>query len=394
MSGGNLLPIPIEPSEDTLRMMDEKFKPVSDDRFMYSLQQKKWSIEQVSSFTSHLEISYTYTKREYDRILVLKETYNLDYFNDHQKYFSIAVELLSKMRSTLSAYKKIVNGFPPKKKRGKHPRKEVSAYNRTPLFNGEYSQDCFGWDVYADDAAKRMFDELNRYLQLSKECLGTCLSIIDDEKAIRANPDQALPRYRRSYDRSVKGNQQLILLLEENNVPIGHDLVKAMEDAEDVMQLIAELFHTLTSSEFNFFCACKAIHDGRQAGLTPNEIAAFGIERKEAALRLRLLLSHIMELAEQRDDVIGWEGMLNGKFVMHLLFWCGWDGSKNESMLKCVVDGCRGVIGVVKMGAVQRWKRKLAPLANALIKEQQDRFNQDMDAFVDSFSDEPSLMTN
>ena len=101
-----------------------------------------------------------------------------------------------------------------------------------------------------------------------------------------------------------------------------------------------------------------------------------------------------MELVEQRDDVIGWKNMLAGKFVMHVLFWCGWDGSKNETMLKCISTRCQGIIGVVQMGAVMAERRKLVNIDNSVIKEQQDAFNQEMDAFVDSFLDEKPQDSN
>ena len=43
-------PLYIEASEETLRMLDEKFKPVAEDRFIYSLQQKHWTIEDCRNF--------------------------------------------------------------------------------------------------------------------------------------------------------------------------------------------------------------------------------------------------------------------------------------------------------------------------------------------------------
>lgn len=91
-----------------------------------------------------------------------------------------------------------------------------------------------------------------------------------------------------------------------------------------------------------------------------------------------------MELAEQRDDVIGWEGMLDGCFVMRLLFWCGWNGSKNEALLNYITKRCEGKVNVVKMGAVMRHKRLLVTINNDDIRQQQDTFNAEIDAFVDA----------
>lgn len=383
-----------EPSEETLRVIDEKFTPISDERYLSALQQKNWKIEDIHTFISRLRISYEYTHSEYHRMLKLKETYNLDYPSDHKRYFSTAIELMSKMRSTLSAFIKIIDGFNPKKKRGKKYKNDANAYDRTPLFNGSYSRDMFGWESYSDKSVRDMHDNLNDYLQLAGNIIDTCIEIIDEEKAIRSNPELAYPRYENSFKRSVKANRRLIEMMDQGNVNIDNDIVKAMDDADDVKQLIASLFHEINHADFNFFCACKRIKDGRNAGLTEDELTAFGNENAEKAFRLRILLDHIMELAEQRDDVIGWKGMLAGKFVMHLLFWCGWDGSKNENMLRCISKPCAGIIGVVKMGAVLTEKRKLVNIDNEEIKEKQNTFNQEIDAFVDSFSTESTNNSN
>ena len=166
---------------------------------------------------------------------------------------------------------------------------------------------------------------------------------------------------------------------------VNHDIVKAMEEAEDVKLLIAQLYHAFNHSDFNFYCACKTISDGRKAGLTPEEATLFGKDSIVKVTRIQTLLDHILELTEQRDDAIGWEGMLDGEFVMHLLFWCGWNGSKNEALLNYVTKRCEGKIRVTKMGAVMRAKRLLAHVSNDDIARQQQTFNSEIDLFVDSF---------
>ena len=88
-------PLYIEASEETLRMLDEKFKPVAEDRFIYSLQQKHWTIEEIHNFNARLQISYTYTLKEYERMQELCKTYNKEYPTNHKQYFSTAIELMS-----------------------------------------------------------------------------------------------------------------------------------------------------------------------------------------------------------------------------------------------------------------------------------------------------------
>ena len=380
----------IDANEETLRMLDEKFTPVQDDRFLYSLQQKKRDLEGLLTFNKRLVLSYDYTQKEYDRLQELRKTYNQEYPTEHKKYFSTAVKLMSKMRSTLSAYKKIVDEFHPKKKRGAKYKKDVSAYERTPLYNGPYSQDMFGWDAYPDRSVKDLFNNLNDYLKLAKDCLELCLEVIDEERAIRNDPERAYDLYKDSFDRSVSGNRRLIDDMIKNNVFLDNDIVKAMEEAKDVKTLIASLYHEFNYSDWNHFCACKTVSDGRKAGLTEEESLLFGKDNTETVIRTRALLDHIMELAEQRDDVIGWEGMLDGCFVMHLLFWCGWSGSKNEALLNYITKRCEGKVRVVKMGAVMRQKRLLVAIDNADIRQQQDTFNAEINAFVDAILEKSS----
>ena len=383
-----------EPNEETLKILDEKFKPVADDRFLYCIQQKKWTIENIHNFNAKIKISYDYTSKEYDRINLLKCSYNLKYPSDHKKYFSTAVELMSKIRCTLSAYKKIVKGFRHKSKRGRKHNIDLANTNSTALFCGPYSENLFKWDPYTDNSVKEMSENLNNYLELAKNCLDECINIIDEEKAIRANPELAFVLYENSFNQSVKNNMKLIEILDGQNVIVEHDIVKAMEKAEDVKLLIASLFHEINTPDFNYFCACKTISDGRKEGMTDEESLLFGKANAKKVIRIRLLLEHILELIEQRDDAIGWNGMLCGKFVMHLLYWCGWDGSKKNTMLKYITKGCQGKVKVVKMGAVMAEKRKLAHLCNEEESKRQNAFNIQMDAFVDSIMQVSSTSSN
>ena len=383
-------PLYIEASEETLRKLDEKFKPVAEDRFLYSLQQKHWTIEEVHTFNARLQISYDYTLKEYERIKELRKTYNKEYPTNHRKYFSTAIELMRKMRSTLSAYKKITHEFQQKKKRGRKLKEGLTAYDRTSLYNGEYSQDLFLWDTYPDNAVREMYKNLNDYLELAGKCLDLCLEVIEEEKAVRSDPEWAYALYQDSFNRSVSDQRRMIEWMKQKDENVDHEIVKAMEEAEDVKQLIAGLYHTFNHSDFNFYCACKTISDGRKAGLTPEEATLFGKDSIVKVTRIQTLLDHILELTEQRNDAIGWEGMLDGEFVMHLLFWCGWNGSKNEALLNYVTKRCEGKIRVTKMGAVMRAKRLLAHVSNDDIARQQQTFNSEIDLFVDSFLGHPA----
>ena len=378
---------PYDYNEDSIRQLDEKFSEIEHDRFLYCIQeQQKWDIEKVNNFIAQLRTSHLYALKELDRLKQLEPTYNKEYPTNHRRYITTAQEVVSKMSSTLSGLKKIVAEF---RNKGKN-KKDVSIMDDTSLYTGPYMQDLFGWDTYKDQSAQDLLQELNSFLEDAQECIDIAVKMIEDEIAISQDPETAYPIYLDNYYRSVSDNRLFIKMIENQRPDLDNDFVKALEQADDSKRFIASLFHSFNRERFNLNCACVAIHEGKKAELTREESLIWGRDNEVKVKRLRLLLDHILELTENMEDVIGWEGMLKGYFVMRLLFWCGWNGSKNEAMLNYITKRCKGVIGVVKMGAVMTERRKLARLTAKEDEAQQLAFNRQIDTFINSLEEKAS----
>lgn len=378
---------PYDYNEDSIRQLDEKFSEIEHDRFLYCIQeQQKWDIEKVNNFIAQLRTSHLYALKELDRLKQLEPTYNKEYPTNHRRYITTAQEVVSKMSSTLSGLKKIVAEF---RNKGKN-KKDVSIMDDTSLYTGPYMQDLFGWDTYKDQSAQDLLQELNSFLEDAQECIDIAVKMIEDEIAISHDPETAYPIYLDNYYRSVSDNRLFIKMIENQRPDLDNDFVQALEQADDSKRFIASLFHSFNRERFNLNCACVAIHEGKKAELTREESLIWGRDNEVKVKRLRLLLDHILELTENMEDVIGWEGMLKGYFVMRLLFWCGWNGSKNEAMLNYITKCCKGVIGVVKMGAVMTERRKLARLTAKEDEAQQLAFNRQIDTFINSLEEKAS----
>ena len=378
---------PYDYNEDSIRQLDEKFNEIEHDRFLYCIQeQQKWDIEKVNNFIAQLRTSHLYALKELDRLKQLEPTYNKEYPTNHRRYITTAQEVVSKMSSTLSGLKKIVAEF---RNKGKN-KKDVSIMDDTSLYTGPYMQDLFGWDTYKDQSAQDLLQELNSFLEDAQECIDIAVKMIEDEIAISQDPETAYPIYLDNYYRSVSDNRLFIKMIENQRPDLDNDFVQALVQADDSKRFIASLFHSFNRERFNLNCACVAIHEGKKAELTREESLIWGLENEVKVKRLRLLLDHILELTENMEDVIGWEGMLKGHFVMRLLFWCGWNGSKNEAMLNYITKRCKGVIGVVKMGAVMTERRKLTRLTAKEDEAQQLAFNRQIDTFINSLEEKAS----
>ena len=81
---------PYDYSEESVKTLDEKFGEVSDDRFLYCIQeQQRWDLEKVNHFIARLRTSHQYTLRELDGLRELEKTYNKEYPTNHKKYVSV-----------------------------------------------------------------------------------------------------------------------------------------------------------------------------------------------------------------------------------------------------------------------------------------------------------------
>ena len=372
---------PYDYNDESIEQLDEKFSEIDHDRFLYCIQdQQKWDIEKVNKIIAQLRTCHIYAMKELERLRKLEPIYNKEYPTNHRRYVTTAQEVVSKMSSTLSGMKKITAEF---RNKGKN-KKDVTIMDDTALFSGPYMQDAFGWDTYKEMNAQDLLKELNSFLEDANECVDIAMRMIKEEIAIRQDPDSAYPIYMNDYNRSVSDNKLLLRMIESQRPDLNNDFVKALEEAEDTKKLIASMFHTFNRDRFVLNSACVAIHEGKKAELSKEESLIWGYDNETKVKRLRLLLDHILELTENMENVIGWEGMLKGHFVMRLLFWCGWNGSKNEAMLNYITKRCKGVIGVVKMGAVMNERRKLARLTAKEDEAQQKAFNRKIDAFINS----------
>lgn len=374
---------PYDFNEDSILRLDEKFSEVSNDRFFYCIQdQQNWTIDKVNNIISKFRTSHQYTLRELDRLEELDKTYNKHHYTNHRKYVTTAQEVVSKMRCTLSGLKKVVTEF---RNKGKN-KKDTTLMDDTALYNGPYMKNAFGMESYFDTCVQDLQTELNSFLADAEKCVDKAVKMISDERAISQNPELAYALYQNDYTHSIADNHTLITMIDNQRPDLENDFVKALEEAEDAKKLIAKLYHTFNRDKFNYNSACVAIHEGHKVDLTREESLIWGRENEKKVKRLRLLLDHIQEFIEANlmNNVIGWRGMLKGYFVMRLLFWCGWKGTKNNAMLNYITKRCEGIIGVVKMGAVLSEKNKLANISRSEDEKRQKTFNTTIDSFVDS----------
>ena len=368
--------------ESLMKLKESHSSMVTESRYFYCLQQRSHGIDDVIKFINSVRTSHTYLQIENSRILKIKPIYNKYYYSDYRRYLDTAHDLICRIRSTLAGFKSLKAEMRPK---GVN-KKDVTAFDESPLFSGPYIDNMFGWEVYDEKFSKDLYDEIVSYLEDADKCIDCLVGMLTEEKDIKKDPERGFASFKYDYDYYCRTNNKTIKMVETLSPDLSNDFVKLIEEAGDIKKEIASHYHEYTHDTFNNNCLCLAVHEGQKVGLTKVEAMIWGVKQKEKVLRIRMLLDHLPELTladPKRRDILGWHGMLSGKFVMHLLYWCGWDGTKDERILNYVTSKLEGTINVVKMGAVLREKRMLAPVPQEEINSEQEVFNARIDRFVD-----------
>ena len=219
--------------------------------------------------------------------------------------------------------------------------------------------------------------------------------MIEDEAYVRLHKELYMTIYQDSFNHTFYDNRRTIQKLRDNDVDYDNDILKMMEDAEDVEKLIAELYHMLDVAEFNDFVISKGIWDGRKNGLDDDETFLWGKENRARVLRVRLLLEHLNEL-EPDMKMTEHKNKLSGYFLMRLFNWCEIrDNRQHPTLLRYVRKKVKGTYDTDKIGAVNAAKRKLLNLPSYdEDQETQQAFNQQINAFVDKLIEEQYKKAN
>ena len=371
----------IEKTEDSLLMLDESLPQASVDRFVYGLQQRKWSDWDIVQFTCTIRQSHSFAMMENVRLKQWGRTFNEEYATDHNQYFSTAERSMNRIHSTLSGIRKAVT------KLCYTSRKQLPAdtdtptvFERSPLLRGGYSPDLFGLEVYNPNVST-LYKELVDYLRIAEENVALCIEVIDRENYIRQHPEECLEVHDKCYDITLNHSRTIVQRFKDANVNIDNDIMKAIIEADDTQKRITELFHMLNVSEWNDYVICRAIREARSLGLTPEELQLWGKENVAQVMRVRKLIDHLGELTMEK---IKRNSALSGYFVMRLLNWCQIkDRSKHSQLLDYITKRYSGM--VVKFGAVKAEKRKLVFISNEENDKKQKDFNHLIDSFLSRF---------
>jgi hypothetical protein len=193
---------------------------------------------------------------------------------------------------------------------------ERSIFKRSVLAFGACQRDLFGVKSY-EESVKVLFEDLQTFFTTIIQTLLLCRRMIQAELAVRQDEGQCLAIYRDCREKALSGVKELAASLGLNVVPEG-ELNRRRRQARSLGKFACENYHRFDSSEFKMAVLIEAVHQGRNDGLTDDEVRLWPNDH-DRALRVR-------EVIARYDSIEGAEGQrgkLDGGMLVEFIKWCG-----------------------------------------------------------------------
>lgn len=383
----------IEKTEEELNELRKVYNQDDVDRFIEGLEAGRITEEvQVIDFTNKIRKSDGLTRLELSRLQRLKVGFIEAYATNYNKRYSTTHMLMNRMRSGISRGLKMLESFSEKKRRKGHSKKKRKVVDNSKMGKGEYRHSMYGLEYYKE-SVKILYKEVVNYTKDLTECIDLCIYMIEQVKAVRADPERANEIYNKSHKDTVMNHRTTIKRFISLNADMENDILKKMEEWErqkkSMKELKAKLYHTMDEDEWQDLCICEEVMIARKQGITNEERALWG-DNMQQILRVRIVIEHLDDLFTEEVKYI------SGEFLARLFHWFnplnrGIPFLYSYFYKNYMTHGIKIPRGE---SAIKMAKGKIAKLDSDKDHKQQQEFDQKLEELVKKYTFEPIECTN
>lgn len=298
----------------------EKFEQGSYLHAIYSCHLKK---EEILGITEYVKENRAKLSREHYALSVFSLTFNREYATNNNNCFEIAEKLFYKIRSTVSASKKIYKKF-CRTVRTPIPYvnpQSPSVFKRSELVNSHRAGQLFGLESY-DQCVSILYQELEGFFMELVKCLALCRMIINDENNIRNTPERCMNIYRDCYNQMLNNSKMVIRTFRDKRISPDDSMDMIKNKGQSFQDYICSGFHRLDYSQFQAHVVASELKKGEKEGMTDIEVKLFGAGNRELVMNARLVVKHFDEL--EKDAHKGKHKDKHSAYcVASFMQWCG-----------------------------------------------------------------------
>lgn len=312
----------VDKNEEGLRKIIDAAEKFEEGRYLDAIHDchlKKEDILEVTEFVREYRAKLS---REHLALARFALSFNRKYATENNKCFDTGEKLFGKIRSTISASKKIYKRFcrtVRKPMPAAAASQRPSVFTRSELAKMCYSGQLFGMESY-DECVARLYEQLEGFFMELVKCLALCRMIISEESSIRNAPERCMKIYRESYDEILSNTRMMVRTFKESKVVPDSEFDDRRKNAGSLPDFICSNFHTLDPSQFQMHVVVSELM--KSDGMTNVEKILFGADNMAMAEKARLVVRHFDEL--EKDAHKGKHKDKHSAYcVASFMLWCG-----------------------------------------------------------------------
>ena len=317
----------VDKDEQGLLMILRAAEKFNEDRFLEGIHQRCYTAEDIQQAIDQVRAYQARLNTEARALVCFSHTFLQEYATDNNKCFETAHALFNRIRSTISASRKVFKKTCPIiRKRQPQQAGRPSVFLRSVLARGECPQDMFGLLSY-EESVQTLYSELQAFFTIIITTLGLCRYMIRTEQAIREDGDRCAQIYRDCEKKVMGGVRELTKFLSTTKALPESELAERKAKARSMKDFYKENYHKWDTGQFRMLVALEVLNKGHNAGLTDLEALLWSDDHAKA-LRVREVVARFDEL----DNVEGQKGKLNSGTLVSFLKWCAVDADKEKKL--------------------------------------------------------------
>ena len=297
----------------TILRAAEKF---DEDRFLEGIHQRCYTAEDIRQAIDRVRAYQARLNVEARSLAIFSQSFLGAYATDNNKCFETAHMLFNRIRSTISASRRVFKKTCPIiRKRQPAALERPSVYVRSVLAGGECNMDIFGLLSY-EDSVQTLYSELQAFFTTVITTLALCRYMIKTEQAIREDGDRCACIYKDCERKTISSARELAKFISSVSELPANELAERKAKARSINEFYKENYHQWDTGQFRMSVAVELLRQGRNEGLTDEETRLWP-ENHARALRVKEAIAAV----DRMEGIANKKGKLTGGFIVELIKW-------------------------------------------------------------------------
>jgi len=365
----------VEHDEKTLTEISSALEQFEEERFVAGIQARKYTLYDIEQAIDMVQAYQSRMNIEARALVRFSETFIQQFATDNNHCFETAEMLFNRIRSTLSALKKVFHQTCERSNKALPAGAALpSVFERSTLSYAPCTPDLFGLESY-DEHVRVLYKQFETLLTTATTTLGLCHSMIESEAMTRNDSEQLKSIYHTSCEQLMGSVREFSELMNQQQQQLPEtELNRRRARARSMDDFLKAEYHNVPKKEFKLYVWLEAMKQGTDNGLTEEEIFLFH-DTRERVPEVRRAIACFDDM-----DVEGQQGKLDSTSIVYFLKWCGVDAAKEKRLYQYFCTSYRGRFRPIGWSAVAKERKELRELAHVDDGMAAMKFQQMLDA--------------